>query len=377
MSKTNFNPKPMQVSVGNQSYSLIAFYYDGKNGVIDKGSVDDIFQAYYLANFYQVDDSNKIKLDINGITASFYTAEAAFQATKWWHDDTIRKQFEQANSGSDAYKLSKNLTISDSNYAGLGPDGAMYNVLMSKFSQTELQNGLLATDDAYLLEHNPVKGRDKKRYWSDDYDGAGKNMLGKTLMKVRAVYGGKPAPCDDCDVKNFSTAVNEAANKASTHGAVGKDEPVVPPSGKLTIIASVFHKGGEVGDFKWMINNPDYKDAFFIFNDNKEEFQIHHDDPNDPAGCHVGGGNAAIRPWQCKTPPQAAGIPTGPNFTGLTAEVQQLIDLAVNDIRANLKNTNYQRIIFSSDGNGGLGTGIFEVPEEVKKYIVKQIYSLA
>merc|ERR1712228_161188 len=44
-------------------------------------------------------------------------------------------------------------------------------------------NALLKTQDAYLLEHNSVAGRDKM--WSNNNDGEGTNWLGAQLMLIR------------------------------------------------------------------------------------------------------------------------------------------------------------------------------------------------
>ena len=61
------------------------------------------------------------------------------------------------------------------------------------------------------------------------------------------------------------------------------------------------------------------------------------------AGCAPGGGNAIIRPYQCKTPPRAAGIPTGPNYDSLTPEVKQIIDEAIATITSIAVRVSYKR----------------------------------
>ena len=43
----------------------------------------------------------------------------------------------------------------------------------------------------------------------------------------------------------------------------------------LQVIGSVFEGGGYEGDFTWMIEQPDYADALFVFNDNEEQFRAH------------------------------------------------------------------------------------------------------
>lgn len=199
MSAKKFNPKPDQITINGTSYELVAFYYPGHNT-----PWDNFYQAYFLGNFYQTN----LTVTINGLTATFHTSEAAFQATKWWTYDngSIRKQFENAPDGNTAFHISKNnKSTADYSYAGLGRDEAMLTVLTSKFSDPDLKQGLLDTGIAYLLEHNQKKGLDA--YWSDDFDGTGDNTLGKTLMQLRANLGGAPSPCDTCKVLDFTLHV--------------------------------------------------------------------------------------------------------------------------------------------------------------------------
>jgi predicted NAD-dependent protein-ADP-ribosyltransferase YbiA (DUF1768 family) len=193
-----FSPKPSKAIINGNTYGLVAFYYPGK---IKPHSVDDIYQAYYLGNFYQTE----VKITVNNITGVFKTSEAAFQATKWWADDSIRQQFENAIDGNEAFHLSQKYENSaDPNYAGLGREGSMDLVLLSKFSNPELQQGLLDTGNSYLLEHND---KPQGGFWSDHHDGTGKNKLGLTLMKTREHFGGSPSPCNTCEVKDFTMQV--------------------------------------------------------------------------------------------------------------------------------------------------------------------------
>jgi len=349
-----FNPKSSTATIGGIDYQLIAFYYPGKNE-----PWDNFYQAPFFGNFWQA----PLTVDINGISASFHTCEAAFQATKWWNHDSIRKQFEDAKTGNEAFHIKKNLsTPADYSYAGLGRDGAMMKVLESKFQDTELRNGLLATNDAYLLEHNSRKGRDD--YWSDDHDGTGYNMLGISLMKLRVSLGGSSNPYSG-DIVDMT---NNVQSKSLSSFAVNDS--------KVKVIGSVFSRGGKEGDFGWMIDRPEYASAFFIFNDNTSQFEDHQKDPKSANGCSVGGGNAVIRPYQCKSPAKAGGIPTGPNYKGLTPDVKSMIDAAILTIKNNIKSGGYDTVYYSSNGHGGLGTSIFKVPQDVKTYIVDQINSL-
>lgn len=196
MNQAQLNPKPKQVTINGQSYNLIAFYYPDSDAPWDA-----VYQGQFLANFFGCSFS----LTIHGVTASFHNAEAAFQATKWWSIPATLARFETAKKGSEAFTIKKGLHDPDGSYAGLGRDGAMKAVLTQKFKDPSLQQALLATGDAYLLEHNAAKGRDD--YWSDDHDGSGRNMLGKTLMALRQALGGSGAPAGNYSVADFTQQV--------------------------------------------------------------------------------------------------------------------------------------------------------------------------
>lgn len=142
------------------------------------------------------------------------------------------------------------------------------------------------------------------------------------------------------------------------------------------VIGSVFHGGHRDGDFNWMIKQTKYDDALFVFNDNEQQYILHRDDPTNSDGCSEGGGNGVIRPWQCKTPPRAAGVPTGPGYAKLNSHITQLIDEAVATVAKVATDNNTTRIFFSADSHGHLGTGIFQVGDDVKAYIVKKLKAL-
>lgn len=151
----------------------------------------------------------------------------------------------------------------------------------------------------------------------------------------------------------------------------------------VKLIGSVFRGADRAGDFSWMIAQPDYASAFFVFNDNETQWAAHRRDPQGIAGCQAGGGNAAIRPFQCKSPPRALGIPTGdsgipdgPGYPALTDHVKTIIDAAVAGIAAAVSENGYTEIYYSSDGQGGLGTSIFAPAPEVTAYIMDRLKSL-
>lgn len=66
-------------------------------------------------------------------------------------------------------------------------DQAMYECVMAKFLQhPELRKQLMETGNEELIEESPVDA-----YWGCGKDGTGKNMLGKTLMRVREELKGE------------------------------------------------------------------------------------------------------------------------------------------------------------------------------------------
>jgi len=152
----------------------------------------------------------------------------------------------------------------------------------------------------------------------------------------------------------------------------------------VKVTGLVFQGGNQIGDFDWMLKQDEYKNAFFIFNDNESQFLAHQDDPKSQSGCAAGGGNAIIRPYQCETPPRAGGIPTGehgikdgPGYPELNDTVKGYIDQAVASIKAVVAANSYDTVYYSSNGSGGLGHGIFDPCEDVKAHIIKGIESLA
>lgn len=197
--------------VDGKQYKLMAFYYPGR-----KTDWDNYYHTSFLANFYVC----PVSLTIDGVTGNFHNAEAAFQATKWWdRKDTdgqlIRPQFEACKYGNDAFQLRSRLAGSrsvcgevpdwDHSYVGLGREGVMLAVVASKFMSEPLKTELIATGDAYLLEHNMTTDRDD--FWSDNHDGKGQNKLGKMLMKLRHRLGGLANPAEGIRVAEFTRQV--------------------------------------------------------------------------------------------------------------------------------------------------------------------------
>ena len=148
----------------------------------------------------------------------------------------------------------------------------------------------------------------------------------------------------------------------------------------MEIIGAVFRGPHAYGDFAWMLGDPQYNDSLFVFNDNESQFRAFQRDPRSGTGCRAGGGNAVIRPYRCMDPPRAAGIPTGDvgGYPGLDEHARTCIDEAVALIRDLVATGRYQRVFFSaSPGDPDLlGTSIFHVGRDVRRYVVEQLRGL-
>ena len=139
----------------------------------------------------------------------------------------------------------------------------------------------------------------------------------------------------------------------------------------------VFNKVGEFGDFNWMIEQDEYDDCLFLFNDNLEYHFTN----------KKGAGNAIIRKHniynksKLNDKPRSFGIPTGTlkdgGFSELTIEVEFIIDKCFEHLTEIIKKYNYKKIYFSKDKEKNkLGTSIFEVNPEVIDYITEKIFDL-
>ena len=141
---------------------------------------------------------------------------------------------------------------------------------------------------------------------------------------------------------------------------------------KITVIPSTFSGSGQVGDFEFMLNQPEYERTLFIFNDNEEQFRAFVQ--GERSGITAGGGNAGIRPLRGLKPPRAAGVPTGTlkggGYSRLDEATKKVINESIAVIQELLNSGDYERMIFSKDESSPtLGTGLFFVAEDVKKYI--------
>ena len=157
------------------------------------------------------------------------------------------------------------------------------------------------------------------------------------------------------------------------------------------------------GNFKKMIKEGKAKHCLFIFNDNIEQYN----------SLENGGGNAGVREY--KKNYKSWGIPTGRNGVGFKnlektlydtngnigideskfKSAKHYIDEAIKDIIIAIKKRRGQvdfvnEILYSSDSKSkikikvdgkdrevhNLGSGIFKINEDVKKYILEQLYNI-
>ena len=126
----------------------------------------------FLSNLY------KKSLVFEGI--SFPTPEHAYQYGKFRDEDT-RKWAMESPKPHLLSILAQSLFSWDivNNWSKIKVN-RMYNILKVKFSDSELKNKLLDTENSILIENSKTDA-----FWGIGQKCKGKNMLGKMLMKVR------------------------------------------------------------------------------------------------------------------------------------------------------------------------------------------------
>ncbi len=162
------------------------------SGAPDDRKIEQLAKAHGFIWFYKAPENSLTACfgnfyEMPGGVLGCKTAEGAFQAQKFV--DEPFALFAQLD-GDGAWRLGRSYpgTIKAGWSDGVR-ENAMRRVIHAKFAPgSALAGTLLATQDAYLAEHNPVKGRDT--FWSDDSDGTGRNMLGQLLMERRGELGG-------------------------------------------------------------------------------------------------------------------------------------------------------------------------------------------
>ena len=146
----------------------------------------------------------------------------------------------------------------------------------------------------------------------------------------------------------------------------------------FAVVTSIYSELGRDGDFAWMSRQAEHEKTLFIFNDNEEQFRAFV--RGERFGIEAGGGNAAIRPLRGLKPPRAAGVPTGSQGKGyvrLDDSTKKVINESLAVIQELLNTGRYERMIFSKDKlSPTLGTGLFRVAEDVKKYIHDSLMSM-
>jgi hypothetical protein len=147
----------------------------------------------------------------------------------------------------------------------------------------------------------------------------------------------------------------------------------------VTVTGIVFRGNRQVGDFKWMVKQPEYADAVFIICENFIDMLFEEDN---------GSGTAVLRKntWPNTQTPQAVGIPTGwsqvtGGFNPLDNTVKKVVRLAGLRILAHLReNPHVKRIIYSADEEDEslIGCNIFKktIDPAVIKHISAFIHEL-
>lgn len=111
------------------------------------------------------------------------TTEHYFQAQKFL-DKTYQEKIRRAKTPMLAATLGRDRKQKIRKDWESVKNNVMKKALIAKFTQhQQLKELLLFTNDAKLIEHT-----ENDNYWGDGGDGKGKNMLGSTLMQIRAEF---------------------------------------------------------------------------------------------------------------------------------------------------------------------------------------------
>ena len=146
----------------------------------------------------------------------------------------------------------------------------------------------------------------------------------------------------------------------------------------IQIIGTVFNGVDKYGDFHYMIESGDYNDSLFIYNDNEESYYNN--------SCKAGAGNALIRRYNQYNKkylenPLSVGIPTGTLKDGgyecLNKENKEIINNCIENIKNIIEKYEKKRLFYSAKNSSGiLGTGLFNVSDDVLEFITDKIYNL-
>lgn len=146
---------------------------------------------------------------------------------------------------------------------------------------------------------------------------------------------------------------------------------------KPEIVGLVYDGLGKVGDFSWMIQQPEFSNSLFIFYDNDEQHST----------AVAGKGTSVIRPYnkygRYVRKPKSAGIPTGPRngvaYETFTRSNSERVNEAVEEIKELILLHRYKTVYYSAEIlNGNIGSGILQdkLDKRAVKYITKKIRDL-
>jgi len=177
-----FMPDPRHQGVGAPgNVSIVGFYFPSH-----AIKVDVACGAPFVGNFWTpapIEDF--APPDHVHDPHTFNCSEACFWASQWWDHASDFEGLDGQHAFDLAMTLISRGVPADPNYGGFGNAWKlMWMILRRKFTRgSMLAAGLLATRDAYLVEHQ--EGRDSDNQWSDYCDGVGSNWLGLQLMVLR------------------------------------------------------------------------------------------------------------------------------------------------------------------------------------------------
>lgn len=169
-------------------------YNCDKNYVLFYGSRgEDLF-----GNFYKL----KKKIYFNDIEAD--NIETLYHSSKFL-DSKIKKQFENLSGIQSFYLSRKYKSFIRKDWINI-KDDIMYQLIKIKFKIPEYAIVLMLTGNKFLVEHNPVVGRDV--YWSNNHNDSGQNKLGYLLMKYRGLISDFGIVEKPCDYISFIKSIN-------------------------------------------------------------------------------------------------------------------------------------------------------------------------
>ncbi len=172
--------------------------------------------------------------------------------------------------------------------------------------------------------------------------------------------------------KKSSLSPKKSPKKPSPPKSPKKPSPSKSPKkyklSDIDLIGINYTGPDKFGDFGWMIEQSEYNDSLFVFNDNQEDWGTD----------IVGGGNAVIRPYSKKNPPRAVGISTGSKGKGYQnlKYNRVFIDMNLATLKHILLTNKYKRVYWIVNKEGLLGTGIFNVDSDVINYISNQLKTM-